>query len=338
MQSSQSNIMKAPRESIALFPDTVMRSISLAHPKEMLTVKGRVVRLNAWPSDHPKWVYGDLIGQEVSMGFRCPIGRSPTLEGEYVVLAGLLGVHPSKINEGLEVRLDGECVGTWMPEERPTQPLLALERSSGRMSLSAFIRQHGSSKLLIFASKTGRKDYVTATSTHGVATNWVDVTGNFSAPDKLLADLDQALSQNKAQGVAFVRGGGDATTLGFWDDAAFVRALLDRKLPFYTAIGHSDRLLLADKYSDESFATPTAFGESLSGMVVSLENERHLNATLYRMRTESEQTNATLRDSHRQADALQQQLIRSRLRNRKLATLAIMLALLLAGMLWRSLH
>ena len=73
-----------------------------------------------------------------------------------------------------------------------------------------------------------------------------------------------------------MRGGGDNVMLRFWDDGLFVRALLDRGLHLFTAVGHSDRLLLADKYADESFPTPTAFGEVLGQSLAQIERERRL--------------------------------------------------------------
>jgi exodeoxyribonuclease VII large subunit len=70
----------------------------------------------------------------------------------------------------------------------------------------------------------------------------------------------QACRDHAVAGIGFVRGGSDPLTLQIWNDQALLRAFLAQPLPFYTALGHSQELLLADKYSDESFATPTDLG------------------------------------------------------------------------------
>lgn len=53
----------------------------------------------------------------------------------------------------------------------------------------------------------------------------------------------------------FSRGGKDST-IELWNDIQFVSDLLALNVPFYTAIGHSDLITLAEKFSDESFTTP----------------------------------------------------------------------------------
>ena len=70
----------------------------------------------------------------------------------------------------------------------------------------------------------------------------------------------QACRDHAIAGIAFVRGGSDPLTLQIWNDQALLRAFLAQPLPFYTALGHSQELLLADKYSDESFTTPSDLG------------------------------------------------------------------------------
>ena len=77
--------------------------------------------------------------------------------------------------------------------------------------------------------------------------------------------------------VAFVRGGSDSLSLQFWNDQALLRTFLDQPLPFYTALGHSQELLLADKYSDESFATPTDLGSQAGRIATELAG---LNKTI----------------------------------------------------------
>lgn len=61
----------------------------------------------------------------------------------------------------------------------------------------------------------------------------------------------------------FARGGSNDASEDVWDDPAFVARLLNLGVPFYTAVGHSDGLHLADLYAEGAFATPTHAGQEL---------------------------------------------------------------------------
>jgi exodeoxyribonuclease VII large subunit len=269
-------------EQAAFFPDDILQSISLSFPKEVVFVRGRVDGIRPWPSkESPQWIYGDLAGQNAALSFRCPPDTAPEREGEYVVMSGLLTVKPSQHTRGLDVQLRGDVVGNWTPA--PPKPFVYLERPEGRQSLHTFLRNQGLGSLLVLASATGEKDYLTAAAKHRDSPVWIRASGNFGDPQKLLASLDEALARMPVKAVAFVRGGGDPSGLRFWDDGAFIERLLAKNIPFYTAIGHSDRLLLADKYADESFATPTAFGDALGQTVSRLESERALRTKVAKL-------------------------------------------------------
>ncbi len=62
---------------------------------------------------------------------------------------------------------------------------------------------------------------------------------------------------------AVVRGGDD-DSMDVWDDPDVIRALLDVGIPYFTALGHSHRVTLADKYAAQSFPTPGNFGSSIN--------------------------------------------------------------------------
>jgi exodeoxyribonuclease VII large subunit len=61
-----------------------------------------------------------------------------------------------------------------------------------------------------------------------------------------------------------------------WNDPEVVAALLDCDSPFYTAIGHSDQLLLADKFADAAFTTPSAFGHEVRNCLLDRLSYDHL--------------------------------------------------------------
>ena len=262
-----------------LLPDAIIDSVHLTHPKERVLIKGRVVELRPWPPDKPRNVYGTLRGEQVSIDFKCPVNRSPRLEGEYTVLSGYLSVKPKRFASGLEILLTGDAVSTWTPSTN-SLPLILPTRTWGRQSLLVFVREHGAEALLVLTTKIGQDDFRTALTQQGASTRICPtVQTRFGDRQKLLADLDQTITQHPAaKALAFVRGGGDADGLALWDDPELVCALLERGRPFYTALGHSDRLLLADKHSDDTFATPTAFGQALGQALEAVAQERRLFA------------------------------------------------------------
>jgi exodeoxyribonuclease VII large subunit len=83
----------------------------------------------------------------------------------------------------------------------------------------------------------------------------------------------QVCRDHAVAGIAFVRGGSDPLSLQIWNDGALLRAFLAQPLPFYTALGHSQELLLADKYADESFATPSDLGAQAGRIAAELATE-----------------------------------------------------------------
>ena len=318
-----------------LLPDAIIGSVVLTHPKERVLVKGRVERLRPWPTEAPRTVYGTLRGEEVSIEFQCAPDRSPRLEGEYTVLSGYLSVKPKRNASGVDILLTGDAVSTWTP---PTNlpPLILPARTRGRQSLHVFVREHGAEALLVLTTQTGQNDFLTALTQQGVSTRICPtVKINFGDRQTLLADLDRAITQHPALALAFVRGGGDVG-LALWDDPALVCALIERGRPLYTAVGHSNRLLLADKHSDESFATPTAFGQALGQALVAVAQERRLFAEF---EAAQQETARLTRETERLTHVQRALTARHRQRLRWVWGLVGVLAAVLAAMLvWGAGH
>jgi exodeoxyribonuclease VII large subunit len=137
-------------------------------------------------------------------------------------------------------------VGSWAPEKRAEAPVI-LERRRGRVPLKHLIAQHGLDSLCVIGSETGLGDARAALLRHLPDAPWREVPCKVADPETVRARFAQACRDHAVAGIAFVRGGSDPL-------------FLDQPLPFYTALGHSQELLLADKYSDESFSTPTDLG------------------------------------------------------------------------------
>jgi len=175
------------------------------------------------------------------------------------VLSGTLTIRPSPIHQGFAVQLVGEVVGSWAPEKRATAPVI-LERRRGRLPLKHLIAQHGLESLCLIGSETGLGDARAALLRHRADAPWREVVCKIADAEAVRACFAQACRDHAIAGIAFVRGGSDPLTLQIWNDQALLRAFLEQPLPLYTALGHSQELLMADKYSDESFSTPTDLG------------------------------------------------------------------------------
>ena len=275
----------ATAASVVLTPDNLLAQLRIETPREIVTVKGIVERLTPYSkgNEGPQWVYGVLRGVEAAIGFRCPASNTPTQEGEAVVLTGNLVVRTNRYQEGLDVLLYGEPTGTWAPAFNQPANIVRLERKYTRLSLNTFLRNEGLDRLCILASARGAADLLSAAQKHNVDPRHIVRKCRFDKKESLLETLREAANDPGVKGIAFVRGGSDDATLRIWNDAVFLAEIMDTGLPFYTAIGHADVLLLADKYCDESFTTPTALGDSLGQTLTQLEKEQRQNHTLSRL-------------------------------------------------------
>ena len=244
---------------VPLIVEALLNQIRIERPTGQVLVKGRVERLSAWPKGNPRHLFGELVGSDRSIEFRCPVGQGPKAVGDHVVLSGTLTIRPSPIHQGFAVQLVGEVVGSWAPEKRAAAPVI-LERRRGRLPLKHLIAQHGLESLCLIGSETGLGDARAALLRHCAEAAWREVVCKIADAEAVRACFAQACRDHAIAGIAFVRGGSDPLTLQIWNDQALLRAFLAQPLPFYTALGHSQELLLADKYSDESFATPSDLG------------------------------------------------------------------------------
>jgi exodeoxyribonuclease VII large subunit len=269
-------------EQAPLIVEALLNQIRIERPTGQVLVKGRVERLTAWPKADPRHLFGDLIGSDRSLEFCCPIGQGPKAVGEHVVLSGTLAIRPSPIHQGFAVQLIGEVVGSWTPEKRTARPVI-LERRRGRVPLRHLVAQHGLEALCLIGSETGLGDARTALLRHRSEAPWRELACKIADPEAIRARFAEACSDEAIEAIAFVRGGSDPLTMQIWNDQALLKACLDGPLPFYTALGHSQELLLADKYSDESFATPTDLGAQAGQIARELGEQQRLEQELAKL-------------------------------------------------------
>jgi exodeoxyribonuclease VII large subunit len=282
---------------VPLIVEALLNQIRIERPTGQVLVKGRVERLTAWPKGNPRHLFGELVGSDRSIEFRCPVAQGPKAVGEHVVLSGTLTIRPSPIHQGFAVQLVGEVVGSWAPEKRAAAPVI-LERRRGRLPLKHLIAQHGLESLCLIGSETGLGDARAALLRHRPDAPWREVVCKVADAEAVRDCFAQACRDHAIAGIAFVRGGSDPLTLQIWNDQALLRAFLAQPLPFYTALGHSQELLLADKYSDESFATPTDLGAQAGRIRAELAAEQRLEQELAKLGervTRAEQAEALAR-------------------------------------------
>jgi len=266
-----------------LIVEALLNQIRIERPTGQILVKGRVERLTAWPKGNPRHVFGDLVGSERSIEFRCPIGQAPTAVGEHVVLSGTITIKTSAVHQGFAVQLVGEVVGSW-EQEKPAAPPVVLDRRRGRVPLRHMIAQHRLGGLCLIGSETGLGDARTALLRQLPEAPWRELPCKIADPAAIREMFERCCRDDTIGGIALVRGGSDPLTLQIWNDPALLKDLLDQPVPFYTALGHSQELLLADKYSDESFATPTDLGAQAGQITHELDTQQQLDQELSQLR------------------------------------------------------
>lgn len=191
---------------------------------------------------------------------------------------GLKGLYQSTgqwLGYAMAVR-SGSVVGRWQPTSAASAgngAALALRRESGRLPLSAWVEENELQSLLIIASDEGKPDLWQGLGARRQSLPLRFAVGRFGDASSFLECLDR-IDWDGVEGVAIVRGGG-----GGLDEVGnapeVVQALLDRGVTFYSAMGHTNSACLLDKFADQAFAVPHAFGSALAEALDDLKAARH---------------------------------------------------------------
>lgn len=272
-----------------LTPQTILTTLQITYPEGLLTVEGVVIRMNEYPKDFPKVVYGELrdeIGDNV-IQFKCPINRSPHQVGEVAVIRGSLSFI-SRTKKESAIRITGDCVSRRKPIEKFHHPIQG-KSIQAKIRLAEFISQHGLDALQIIGTPIAIKDILSGIQNSFQRDCQLNtLSGNFNSPAELLDTARKALA-NGSRGVLFARGGNDADTLQHWDNIVFINQLGDLKCPIYTAIGHSNQLFMVEKFvSDDFFITPTAAGHAIGITLREMNTKSQLFARLSNLQEELE--------------------------------------------------
>lgn len=264
--------------SLALTPDAVTSLLKIQAPAGAITLKGTATQVRLFPKDGPpKYCYGRLVLSGVSLRFRVDAQTAPA-DGDHCLIHGTLAVNPVDPAGGEwkathEVQLRGSVVGRW----QPTAPLAgdvlpALRRENGRLSLASWVAEHDLRSLLVIASDEGKPDLQQGLGAGRQSLPLRFVPGKFGDAPSFLACLE-GVDWTVINGIAIARGGGGGLD-EVGNSPEVVHALLAMDLPFYSAMGHTNSVCLIDKFADQAFAVPHAFGTALAEALDDLEAHR----------------------------------------------------------------
>ena len=236
----------------------------------MVQVYGKVQNLKLYPHK----TFFALAGGGTKIQASIPSEFS-LAEGQPLVINGVLSLKPSRFQTGLDVILEGlpvEGLSIAAPEESVVQPIADKDRY---LPIATFLDNHPAHTLLLIGSETGIKDCLSRTPSHSFPTNIVRI----SQRTEVLAALAHHLDSGDYSAIAIMRGGDD-NTMDMWDDPAFVAEVSELftqyETSLYVALGHAHRRCLIERYADQAFPTPSAFGDSLQGHIVQREETEKL--------------------------------------------------------------
>lgn len=328
-------------------PEMLADTIRIITPVGPVSVKGIAVKVNSpFPSGSGgSVVYGELALGSALVSFRVPAEVAPQ-EGEAVVIRGVLRLtlvertrdHAWRGN--WKLTLIGQVIGTWTPRLSPV-PILPLPERGERIPLNDFLLAHGMGSLLVLCTAVGRSDLAQSLASGGRAERPLFLEANYADADAFLRTIESGCSNTAVRGIAIVRGGG-AGLDEIGGSRRIVAALLSKRIPFYTALGHSTDLVLADRSADQVFHSPSELGAALARAVRHGEEN---NARDLRIKRQSDLLTKRDRQLEQQAGQigqLQEEAKRSkeesRVRNAKLRNLLISAALMVILLLLWILH
>lgn len=255
----------------ALSPADLISATQITPPSGIVKVRGRVTRLT-----HHKpsgFVYGDLasLNDESRISFRCPQDAAPSSQNQLAVIEGGLRLKPAYQAPGFNLEISGSCTGSFQLPE--VQTVIIPERAA-KLPLQELLEKKPLYALV--GSQKGIRDAIQA----GATPKWESEQSQ-SNPSAIL-ERARTFKQKGADAIFFVRGGADST-LELWNSPEFVKDLVELDIPFYTALGHSDFVSLADQCADYSYRTPDHLGQAISQSSESITKQEILVRTIKKL-------------------------------------------------------
>jgi exonuclease VII large subunit len=244
--------------------------------------------------------YFDLSHGGYAVEVKCPAEFGAN-EGEYIVVEGFPRLYPKKNNSGLQIQINGKVVGNWKPR-LTRQSRIELNKGK-RTKLANFLRQYDVSDIHLIGTKTAINDVLSHAGKYAEQIKCKVI--QVASMNELISSL-KACYESDMAGYAFVRGGDDPS-LFHWDDAELVSLLLKQEKPYYTALGHSHRLTLSDRYADEAFHTPTSMGQAIADILEIKYQQQQAEELITLLRNEKANLEQTVESKHFEFRTLQDQ-------------------------------
>jgi len=234
-----------------LSPGALLRGVHVTSPIGPLSVAGVVEKAHPYERS----VYLLLSGDQGVIEARVPREEQPPLKTA-VVITGMVNVRPDGLGKGLNVIVHGHVDGA---AQRSVRPIISLHKAR-RVTLESLMADPTTRVADLAVVGTERAFSDIAGRVLGVPPLFRVVS---TINEQAILAAASAAAADGSKAVIFARGGSADATEDLWDDAEFVAKLIALPVPFYTAIGHSDRMHLADIFADQSFATPTHIGTEI---------------------------------------------------------------------------
>lgn len=258
-----------PAATAPLTPEALAETIRIASPEGIVAVQGFAESVSRpWtPGNGGRAiVFGELALGAGLLSFQVPAETAPE-EGEPVVIEGHLRIRVATRNSNdgrrgnWRITLVGHVIGSWKPREqraaaRPLPP------RGEPIPLDAVVEQHGVESLLILATETGQQDIVRELAEARIEARPRFIRTNFDSPEAFLQTVSALPSDHRLHGLALARGGGAGLDV-IGNSREIVAALIDNRLPVYSALGHATDIVLLDRYADQVFHSPTALGSAI---------------------------------------------------------------------------
>lgn len=259
--------------AFVLSPHTLLSGLKIAGPSNPICVEGSVESVR--PHLPSRSAYVTLSGGGATVDARVPIEEAPSVR-EVVRVSGMVGVQPrGVVGGGLSVVVFGRIEDA---PDRPARRRVTLTKER-RMSLESLLEQHPVETVLVLGTERAYSDLCST----GLRQQPRFMRVSTVAADEIVAAAELGIREG-ACAIVFTRGGSADGSEGIWNDSSFVARLLGLSAPYYTAIGHSDSLHLADSYADQAFTTPTHVGVEIRRILERRAARARVDAELARLR------------------------------------------------------
>jgi len=263
--------------SDSLSPTTLLNMLRIETPKFAIKIRGEVLAIRPWPNkENPIYLYGDIGDAHSCIEFKIRPTNKLQLCGQHIEILGALHTSQNYKHDGIKISIEGEMINEYKVEILPPN-LLVHDIDRTQLSLKQFLNQYNFKELCVLSTRHGFSDLISKTNQVVHYGDVVFSVCNFDTVENIIRGIKEAATNQNIKGIAIIHDGINCWDNRKWDNSEVVLTLLDTGLHIYTALCETEKLLLADKHSDQTFLTPNIFAQQLANIVV--EN-RQANSVL----------------------------------------------------------